>query len=98
VGKDLKVPLPINGRAMTKAGDVIFAAGEPMKFKDPTWETYVAAYHGKLGGSLLAFSAAEGRQLAEYELPSAVAWDSIAIAKQHLYISLVNGTVQCMGE
>jgi hypothetical protein len=98
VGRDLKVPLSINGRAMGKAGDVIFVAGEPMKFKDPTWENYVAAYNGKLGGSLLALSAADGRQLAEYKLPSAVVWDSIAMAKRHLYISLADGTVQCMGQ
>jgi len=98
MGKDLKVPLPINGRAMTKAGDVIFVAGEPMRFKDPTWENYVATYNGKLGGSLLALSAANGEQLAEHKLPSAVVWDSIAVAKRHLYISLADGTVQCMGE
>jgi len=98
VGEDLKVPLPINGRAMIKAGDVIFVAGEPMKFEEPTWENYVAAYNGKLGGELLAFSAADGSQLAEYKLPAAVVWDSIAVAKRQLYISLADGTVQCMGE
>jgi hypothetical protein len=83
---------------MTRADDVIFVAGEPMKFREPTWEKYAAAYNGKLGGRLLAHSAADGKQLAEYELPSAVVWDSIAVAKRNLYISLTDGTVQCMGE
>ena len=77
---------------------MIFVAGEPMKFEDPTWENYVAAYNGKLGGKLLALSAADGKLLAEYKLPSAVVWDSIAIAQGHLYISLADGTVQCMGQ
>jgi hypothetical protein len=83
---------------MSKAGDVLFVAGEPMKFKDPTWEKYVAAYNGRLGGRLLALSAADGTQLAEYQLPAAVVWDSIAIAQRRLYISLTGGTVLCMGE
>jgi hypothetical protein len=83
---------------MSKAGDVIFVAGEPMKFEEPSWENYVAAYNGQLGGRLLALSAADGKPFAEYKLPAAVVWDSIAIANRHLYISLADGTVQCMGE
>ena len=94
VGKDLQVPLPINGRAMCKAGDVIFVAGEPMKFEDPTWEKYVAAYNGQLGGRLLAISAADGKQLAEYQLPSAVVWDSIAVAQGESLTSL-SSTAPC---
>jgi outer membrane protein assembly factor BamB len=97
-GKGLKVRLPINGRAMVKAGDVIFVAGQPMKFKNPTWEKYVEAYSGKSGGRLLALSAADGRQLAEYTLPGAIVWDSLAVAGGCLYMSLADGTVRCMGE
>ena len=98
IGQELKVRLPINGRAMVKAGDVIFVAGEPMKFKEPTWQKYEAAYSGKAGGSLLALSAADGKELARYELDSAPAWDSIAVARGQLYITLIDGTLQCMGE
>lgn len=96
-GGGLKVDLPINGRAMAKAGDVIFLAGEPMKFGEPTWQNYVAAYNGKLGGRLMAISAESGKTLAEYQLPAAVVWDSIAVAKGRLYLCLTDGTVQCMG-
>ncbi len=98
IGKKEKVALPINGRALAKAGDVIFVAGEPMKFKDPIWRNYVAAYSGKLGGKLLALSAGDGKEIASYKLPSAPIWDSIAIAQGRLYISLADGTVQCMGQ
>jgi outer membrane protein assembly factor BamB len=97
-GGKLKVALPINGRALTKAGDVIFVAGELMKFKDPTWRDYVASYNGKLGGNLLAVSAVDGRRIAKYKLASAPVWDSIAIAQGRLYISLEDGTIQCMGQ
>jgi len=97
-GKNIKVALPINGRALAKAGEVILVAGEPMKFKDPIWRDYVAAYNGKSGGSLLALSVADGKQIASYKLPSACVWDSIAIAQGRLYISLADGTIQCMGQ
>ncbi len=97
-GKDVRVALPINGRALTKAGDVLLVAGEPMKFEDPSWEKYAAAYNGKLGGNLLALSATDGKEIASYKLPAAPVWDSISIAQGHLYISLNDGTIQCMGE
>jgi len=97
-GQGLKVALPINGRALAKAGDVILVAGEPMKFKDLTWQNYEAAYTGRLGGILLALSAVSGEEIARYKLQSTVVWDSIAIAEKRLYVSLADGTVQCMGQ
>jgi hypothetical protein len=68
-----------------------------MKFDDPTYANYVAAYNGQLGGRLLAVSAADGEKLAEYELAAAPAWDSIAVADGRLYIGLEDGQVQCLG-
>ena len=90
--------IPITGKAIAMAGDVLFVAGEPMKFDDPSYENYVAAYGGRLGGRLLAVSATDGKQLAEYKLNAAPAWDSIAIANGQIYIGLADGTVQCMGK
>jgi outer membrane protein assembly factor BamB len=89
--------IPITGKAMALAADVLFVAGEPMKFEDPSYENYVAAYDGQLGGRMLAVSASAGKVLAEYELDAAPAWDGIAVAKGRLYISLADGTVQCFG-
>ncbi len=93
-----RLNIPITGKAIAIADNVVFVAGEPMKFDDPSYKNYVAAYDGKLGGRLLAVSATNGKKLAEYELESAPAWDSIAISKGRLYIGLADGTVQCMGE
>jgi outer membrane protein assembly factor BamB len=87
--------IPITGKAMALAGDVLFVAGEPMKFDDYSYETYVAAYRGELGGRLVAVSATDGTKLAEYELDAAPSWDGIAVAGGRLYISLADGTVQC---
>ena len=90
--------IPITGKAMAMADDVLFVAGEPMQFDDATHMTYAAAYNGKLGGRLLAISAADGSQLADYKLDAAPAWDGIAVANGRLYISLADGTVQCLGQ
>jgi len=95
-GDGMSSSLTINGRAMAKAGDVIFIAGEPMKFDNPTWQNYAAAYRGELGGKLVAVSAADGKPLAEYKLDAAPVWDSIAIAQNQLFISLADGTIQCL--
>jgi hypothetical protein len=98
-GKEMwRLQIPITGKAMAMAGNVLFVAGEPMKFDDPSYKNYVAAYNGQLGGRLLAVSATDGKRLAEYKLNAAPAWDSIAIANRHLYIGLADGTVQCLGQ
>ena len=93
-----RLNIPITGKAIAMAGDVLFVAGEPMKFKDPSYKNYVAAYNGELGGRLLAVSATDGKKLAEYKLGAAPAWDGMAIANGQLYIGLADGTVQCLGQ
>jgi len=89
--------IPIAGKAIALAGDVLFVAGEPMKLADPSYKTYVDAYTGKLGGRLLAASAADGKQLAEHRLDAAPVWDSIAVANGQVFICLADGTVRCFG-
>ncbi|MFZ5829486.1 MAG: PQQ-binding-like beta-propeller repeat protein [Planctomycetota bacterium] len=98
VGKEVwRLQIPITGKAIAMAGDVLFVAGEPMQFDDITSRTYVAAYTGQLGGRLLAVSAADGKLLAEFPLKAAPVWDSLVLADGRLYISLADGTVQCFG-
>ena len=98
VGRELwRLQIPITGKAMAMAGNVLFVAGEPMKFDDPSYRNYVAAYNGELGGRLFAVSAINGKKLAEYKLNAAPVWDGIAIANGQVYISLADGTVQCLG-
>ncbi|MFC1633484.1 PQQ-binding-like beta-propeller repeat protein [Planctomycetota bacterium] len=93
-----RLQIPITGKAMAMAGNVLFVAGEPMKFDDPSYKNYVAAYNGEMGGRLLAVSATDGKKLAEYKLNAAPVWDSIAIANGQLFIGLADGTVQCLGQ
>jgi hypothetical protein len=89
--------IPITGKAIAMAGDVLFVAGEPMEFDEPSYKNYVAAYNGQLGGRLLGVSAIDGESLSECKLNAAPVWDSIAVANDHLYIALEDGTVQCLG-
>jgi outer membrane protein assembly factor BamB len=99
VGKEMwRLQIPITGKAMAMAGNVLFVAGESMEFDDPSYKNYVAAYNGELGGRLLAVSVTNGKKLEEYKLDAAPAWDGIAISNRQLYISLADGTVQCLGQ
>lgn len=98
-GKEMwRLNIPITGKAIAMAGRVIFVAGEPMKFDKPTYENYVAAYNGRLGGRLLAVSAKDGKLLNDYELTAPPAWDAIALANKNLYIALENGNIQCLAQ
>ena len=79
-------------------GQQLFVAGEPMKFSDPSYKNYVAAYKGELGGRLLVVSREDGSVLAEHELSAAPAWDAITLANGKLYIALEDGTIECFGD
>ncbi len=88
--------VPLTGKAMVMAGDVLFIAGNPVHFApEHPVEKYEAAYEGKLGGTLWAASAEDGKPLAHYRLASAPVWDGMAAAGGRLYVSLQDGTVVC---
>ena len=90
--------IPLTGKAMVLAGEVVFVAGTPACFPpDHPVEKYEAAYEGKLGGLLWAVSAADGNKLAEHKLDAPPAWDGLAAAGGRLYLSQVDGTVVCLG-
>lgn len=105
--------VPLLVRAMIKASDVLFVAGPPdlideedtfQKLIDRNPEVHAQlakqndALEGKLGGSLLAVSAADGRTLFEYHLESLPVWDGMAAANGKLYLSTIDGDVLCFGE
>ncbi|UCF16989.1 MAG: PQQ-binding-like beta-propeller repeat protein, partial [Phycisphaerales bacterium] len=93
------VDIPLTGKAMMLAGDILFVAGTPAHFppKNPVAK-YEQAYDGKLGGVLWAVSAKDGSKLAEYKLDAAPAWDAMAAAYNQLYISTTDGKITCFGE
>jgi len=86
--------IPLTGKAMALANDVLFVAGTPVVFPK---DDLAKAYEGRMGGSLWAASATTGEKLAQYTLDAPPAWDSLAAANGLLFISLADGRVVCMG-
>jgi hypothetical protein len=56
-----------------------------------------AAFLGSQGASLCVVSAADGRQLAEYELESLPVFDGMIAAHGRIFTSLKNGSLVCFG-
>jgi len=86
--------IPLTGKAIALAGDVLFVAGTPVAFPK---DDLAKAYEGRMGGILWAASASTGEKLAQYTLDSPPAWDSLAAANGLLFFSLADGRVVCMG-
>ena len=55
----------------------------------------VAALNGKKGALLLAVSAADGKNLAQYDLDSPPVFDGMAAAGGQLYMATIKGEVVC---
>ena len=80
---------------MVAADKTLFVAGFPDRIdpKDP-WATF----EGRRGGVLCAFSAADGKKLAEYKLDTPPVWNGMAAADGKLYLSLTDGSILCFGD
>ena len=57
----------------------------------------VAAFVGKKGAMLWAVSATEGERQAELELDELPVFDGMAAAYGRLFLTTVDGNVQCLG-
>jgi len=86
--------IPLTGKAIVLADDVLFVAGTPVVFPQ---HDLAKAYEGRMGGILWAASASTGEKLAQYTLDAPPAWDSLAAANGMLFLSLADGRVVCMG-
>jgi outer membrane protein assembly factor BamB len=87
--------IPLTGKAMALAGDVLFVVGTPVAFSK---DDLARAYEGRMGGVLWAASAKTGEKLAEYKLDAAPVWDSMAVAGGRLYFATQDGKLRCFGE
>ncbi|MCH5374371.1 MAG: PQQ-binding-like beta-propeller repeat protein [Planctomycetes bacterium] len=86
--------IPLTGKAIVLADDVLFVAGTPVVFPE---DDPAKAYEGRMGGILWAASASTGEKLAHYTLDAPPAWDSLAAANGRLFFALADGRVVCMG-
>lgn len=79
-------------RAMVKAGDLLFAAGEPDELdpRDP-----YAALEGRRGARLVAFSAEDGKTVSQLNLDQPPVFDGLIAARGRLFVSLADGSLAC---
>jgi len=82
----------LNGKAMLRAGDVLFIAGTPNEYPS---DDIFRAVEGRAGGMLVTASATNGQTLETYHLESPPVWGGTAAANNRLFISLTSGYVQC---
>jgi hypothetical protein len=101
--------LPLLVRAMVLAEETLFIAEPPDvvdeeqafdNAADPDTLAKLgeqdAALEGAHGALLWAVSALDGSQVAGYNLESLPVWDGMIAANGRLYMSMENGTVQCL--
>ena len=83
----------VRARAMVKAGDTLFLAGEPdvLDAKDP-----YAAFDGQKGAELVSLSAGDGKQLARSSLACPPVFDGMIAAPGRLLIALADGSLLCL--
>jgi outer membrane protein assembly factor BamB len=89
-----EVPLVVRG--MCLAGDVLLAAGPPMRAEaagvdEPTFDA-------EGPGVLMTFDAEDGADRSRLKLDAPSVFDGLIAAGGKVYLALTNGTVLCMGE
>jgi len=100
--------VPIIVRAMALAGKTLFVIGPPDLVDedaaagardDPEIAAKLVAqndaWYGKQGSLLLAVSAEDGKELAEYKIDALPVFDSMAAADGRLYFATAGGKVVC---
>jgi outer membrane protein assembly factor BamB len=83
--------IDLYGRAMAKAGNILFVAGpetaEEVYFDDDNAPVMLAA-----------FDARDGKTLSQIRIDSQPVFDGMAVAGGQIYLSLINGEVICLSD
>jgi arylsulfatase A-like enzyme len=90
-------PTPFAGHAIVASENTVMAAGVPM-LKGYSVEDTNASYAGEKGGIAWLLDATDGHKLQELRFDAAPVWDGIAIAHDHYFISLKDGSVVCLAD
>jgi len=93
-------PVTIQVRAMVLADKVLFVAGPPADAGNgPAGrDENKGALRKESPGLLMAISASDGTELAQYQLDSSPVFDGMAAAYGRLYVSMENGSLLCLTE
>jgi len=76
-----------------QADKVLFVAGHPADTGNGR-----AARDENKGALLMAISASDGTELAQYQLDSSPVFDGMAAAYGRLYVSMEDGSLLCLAE
>jgi outer membrane protein assembly factor BamB len=105
--------VPIVARSMALAGKTVLVSGPPdtideeyaferLAAKDPAilkeLEEQNEALEGRRGAKMWAVNVETGEQSTGLDLSSPPVWDGIAIAQGRVYVSTVDGRLQCFGK
>lgn len=105
--------VPIVARSMALAGKTVLVSGAPdiideeyaferLAAKDPAILKELAeqdaALDGKRGARMWAVNVETGEQSAGMELTSPPVWDGITVARGRVYVSTMDGRLQCFGK
>lgn len=88
-----QVTVPLQVRAMVKAGKVLFVAGAPAEGGERSGTPRTTD-----AGELLAISTTDGTVLGKLALDRPPVFDGMAAAGRKLYLSLENGSLACLEE
>lgn len=93
-------PVTIQVRAMVLADKVLFVAGPPADAGNgPAGRNEnKGALRKESPGLLMAISASDGTELAQYQLDSSPVFDGMAAAYGRLYVSMEDGSLLCLTE
>ncbi len=75
--------------------DSVFKQKKAFKQRAEQLAAQNAAWHGKMGASLWAVSADDGKKLAEYKLDAIPIFDSLITSGGRLYYATIDGKVHC---
>uniref|UniRef100_UPI0037837571 LamG domain-containing protein n=1 Tax=Prosthecobacter sp. TaxID=1965333 RepID=UPI0037837571 len=105
--------VPIVARSMALAGKTVLVSGAPdtideeyaferLAAKDPAilqeLKEQDEALDGKRGAKMWAVNTETGEQSAGLELTSPAVWDGITVAQGRVYVSTMDGRLQCFGK
>ncbi len=105
-----RTDLPLLGRALVVAGELILVAGPPdILDEEQAARTFgtpeinrrlreqLDAWNGARGGMLMAFSKNDGEKRSEVQLESSPVFDGMAAAEGRVFLSMEDGTIACYG-
>jgi outer membrane protein assembly factor BamB len=85
-------------RAIVRAGNLLLLGGMPtLSDKENSPESF-AGFEGRGTGQLWLMSTRDGAKVNEITLEAPPIWDGIAVAKGRLYVSKVDGTLECFSD